>query len=61
VNGDGQDFLSHRSKSDDYLKATHLPLITSNGILLMKTCEVKFTKQQIGEVKKHVKRMNDHG
>ncbi len=58
MNGDGQDFLVHRSRSDDYQKATHLPLITRNGILLMKTCEVQFTKQQKAEVKKHVKRMS---
>ncbi len=34
-------------------------LITRDGILLMKTCEVNFTKQQKSEVKMHVKRMSE--
>jgi hypothetical protein len=58
-NGDGQDFLVHRSRSDDYLNVTHIPLITRDGILLMKTCEVNFTNQQKSEVKMHVKRMSE--
>jgi hypothetical protein len=44
-NGDGQDFLVYRSKSDQFQKATNLPLITKDGILLMKTWEVKFSEQ----------------
>jgi hypothetical protein len=42
-NGDGQDFLVHRFKCDDYHSVAHLPLMTKDGILLMKTCEVQFT------------------
>jgi hypothetical protein len=57
-NGDGQDFLVYRSKSDQFQKATNLPLITKDGILLMKTWEVNFTEQQKAEVKKHVKGMS---
>ena len=57
-NGDGQDFLVYRSKSDQFQKATNLPLITKDGILLMKTWEVKFSEQQKAEVKKHVKEMS---
>jgi hypothetical protein len=57
-NGDGQDFLVYRSKSDQFQKATNLPLITKDGILLMKTWEVKFSDQQKAEVKKHVKGMS---
>jgi hypothetical protein len=57
-NGDGQDFLVYRSKSDQFQKATNLPLITKDGILLMRTWEVNFSEQQKAEVKKHVKGMS---
>ncbi len=53
--GDGKDFLIHRARGNDYkVETNNIPLDTQNGILMMNTCKVEFTKQQHLEVKKHI-------
>ena len=58
-NGDGRDFLVHHGKGSNSKRKTNIPLITQNGILMLMTIVVDFTRQQKDEVKKYIKSMKN--
>jgi hypothetical protein len=57
--GDGRDFLVHRAKGKNFNEETNIPLITQNGILMLETCPVNFTKKQTEDIKKYVQGMTN--
>jgi hypothetical protein len=55
----GRYFLVHRAKANNFKEEMNIPLITQNGILMLETCKVNFTKKQIEDIKKYVQGMTN--